>query len=96
VAVPGQTRIPRTARLVTFPVNEQDSFVWVWIGDKDRADEALIPRAPWLDSPDHTTVRGMEPLKARYMLLVDNLLDLSMRHTCTAATSARRRWRTLR
>ena len=77
VAVPGQTRIPRTARLVTFPVREQDSFVWVWIGDTDKAEESLIPRAPWLDSPDHTTVRGMEPLKARYMLLVDNLLDLS-------------------
>lgn len=77
VAVPGQTRIPRTARLITYPVKEQDSFVWVWIGDKGRADESLIPRAPWLDSSDYATVCGMEPLAARYMLLVDNLLDLS-------------------
>jgi vanillate O-demethylase monooxygenase subunit len=77
VAVPGQTRIPRTARLTTYPVKEQDSFVWVWIGEKEKADEALIPRAPWLDSPDYTTVSGMEPLAARYGLLVDNLMDLS-------------------
>ena len=77
VAVPGQRRIPRTARVPHWPVVEQDSLVWVWIGDPDRADAALIPRAPWLDHPEYTTVRGMEPLAARYDLLVDNLLDLS-------------------
>jgi phenylpropionate dioxygenase-like ring-hydroxylating dioxygenase large terminal subunit len=75
--VPGQTRIPRTARLGTYPVVERDSFVWVWIGDPARADQARIPRAPWLDSPAYTAVSGMEPLKARFGLLVDNLLDLS-------------------
>lgn len=77
VAVPGQTRVPRTARLTRYPVVEQDSFVWVWIGDPDRADTTSIPRAPWLDSPNYTTVSGMEPLAARFGLLVDNLLDLS-------------------
>lgn len=77
VAVPGQTRVPRTARLTSYPVVEQDSFVWIWIGDPGRADRTRIPRAPWLVSPEYTTVCGMEPLRARFELLVDNLLDLS-------------------
>ncbi|GHJ42430.1 aromatic ring-hydroxylating dioxygenase subunit alpha [Streptomyces sp. TS71-3] len=77
VSVPGQKRVPRTARLTSYPVVEQDSFVWVWIGDRELADEKLVPRAPWLDHPGYTTVSGMEPLAARYDLLVDNLLDLS-------------------
>ncbi|GII58698.1 vanillate monooxygenase [Planotetraspora thailandica] len=77
VAVPGQRRIPRTARVPAFPVVEQDSFVWVWIGDAAEADPAGIPRAPWLDHPDWTAVHGREPLDAPYGLLVDNLLDLS-------------------
>lgn len=80
VAVPGQTRIPRTARLKTHRVVEQDSFVWVWVADPDEpiaADPATIPRAPWLDSPHYTAVRGVEPLNCHYSLLVDNLLDLS-------------------
>ena len=77
VYVPAQTRIPRTARVPAYPVVEQDSLVWVWIGDPERADAGTIPRVPWLSSPDYTTVRGMEPLAARYGLLVDNLLDLS-------------------
>ncbi|GAA0342102.1 aromatic ring-hydroxylating dioxygenase subunit alpha [Actinoallomurus spadix] len=77
VYVPGQQRIPRTARVASYPVVEQDSFVWVWIGDQGLADAAAIPRAPWLADPEWTTVSGMEPLDARYGLLVDNLLDLS-------------------
>lgn len=77
VSVPGQKRIPRTARVAAYPVVERDSFVWVWIGERDRADPDLIPRAPWMADPGYTTVKGMEPLAARYGLLVDNLLDLS-------------------
>ena len=76
-SVPAQTRIPRTARVPSYPVVERDSLVWVWIGEPERADAATIPRAPWLDQPGWTVVRGMEPLAARYDLLVDNLLDLS-------------------
>lgn len=77
VAVPGQRRIPRTARVASYPVVEQDSFVWVWIGDAGGEDPGRLPRAPWLADPAWTTVCGMQPVAARYDLLVDNLLDLS-------------------
>ena len=77
VAVPGQTRVPRSARLTSYPVEELDSLVWVWIGDPALADRSRIPRATYLDTEGYTTVRGMEPLAARFSLLVDNLLDLS-------------------
>ncbi|PWI10858.1 Rieske (2Fe-2S) protein [Streptomyces sp. NWU339] len=76
VSVPGQQRIPRTARLATYPVLEQDAFVWVWIGDREPG-TTLPPRAPWMDSPDYTVVSGMETIDSDYGLLVDNLLDLS-------------------
>ncbi|WP_214367988.1 aromatic ring-hydroxylating dioxygenase subunit alpha [Pseudonocardia sp. H11422] len=77
VAVPGQKRIPRTARVPSYPVVEQDSFVWVWIGDAEKAATTPVPRAPWLADPGYATVCGMEPLNARASLLVDNLMDLS-------------------
>ncbi|WP_200944355.1 aromatic ring-hydroxylating dioxygenase subunit alpha [Geodermatophilus sp. Leaf369] len=77
VAVPGQTRVPRTARLKTYPVVEQDGFVWVFIGEDEKAGSVPVPRAPWLDQEGYTTVSGMEPLAARASLLVDNLMDLS-------------------
>jgi vanillate O-demethylase monooxygenase subunit len=77
VYVPGQARIPRTARVPAYPVVERDTLVWVWIGEPAKADPTTIPRAPWLGTGGWTTVRGLEPLAARYGLLVDNLLDLS-------------------
>jgi phenylpropionate dioxygenase-like ring-hydroxylating dioxygenase large terminal subunit len=77
VYVPGQKRVPRTARVASYPVVEQDSLIWVWIGDPALADPQTIPRAKHLDSPGWVTVRGMEPIDADYGLLVDNLLDLS-------------------
>lgn len=77
VAVPAQQRIPRTARVKRYPVMEQDSLLWVWIGEEDRADPAGIPRAPWLSDLSWTSVSGLEHVPARYALVVDNLLDLS-------------------
>ncbi len=75
--VPGQQRIPRTARVKAYPVVEQDSFVWVWIGNPDVMPSVPPPRAPWLADPAWVTVAGMNPLAARYSLLLDNLMDLS-------------------
>ncbi|NUR32231.1 MAG: aromatic ring-hydroxylating dioxygenase subunit alpha [Catenulispora sp.] len=77
ISVPGQSRIPRTARVAAYPVAEVDSFVWVWIGDPATADETTIPRAPHMADPEYVTVSGMEPIDCDYGLLVDNLLDLS-------------------
>ncbi|MER6384948.1 aromatic ring-hydroxylating dioxygenase subunit alpha [Streptomyces sp. NPDC001250] len=77
VFVPGQQRIPRAARVATYPAVELDSFVWVWIGDAALADEKSVPRAPHLADPDMVTVCGMEPIHSDYGLLVDNLMDLS-------------------
>ncbi|GAA2107322.1 aromatic ring-hydroxylating dioxygenase subunit alpha [Streptomyces synnematoformans] len=77
VFVPGQKRVPRTARVAAYPVVEQDSLVWVWIGEPALADPRAVPRAPHLAGPGWTSVSGMEPVDCDFGLLVDNLLDLS-------------------
>ncbi|MEB8339082.1 aromatic ring-hydroxylating dioxygenase subunit alpha [Streptomyces endophyticus] len=77
VFVPGQKRVPRTARVSSYPVAEVDGMVWVWVGDPEGADTGAIPRAPHLVADDFVTVEGMEPIDADFMLLVDNLMDLS-------------------
>jgi len=77
VGVPGQKRVPRTARVRAYPVVEQDSLVWIWIGDAEPPVADAVPRAPWFAAAGWTTVRGLEPLAARHSLLLDNLMDLS-------------------
>ncbi len=77
VRVPGQDRIPTRANVGVRPVVEQGAWVWMWMGDPAHPDHARLPDTPWFDATDWASVDGMEPLPARYGLLVDNLLDLS-------------------
>jgi vanillate O-demethylase monooxygenase subunit len=77
VRVPGQDRIPSRASVTSRPVVEQGAWVWAWLGDPDHPDATTLPSVPWFTDPGWTSVDGMEPLAARYGLLIDNLLDLS-------------------
>lgn len=60
-----------------FPVTERYGFVWVWIGDKELADPALLPDFWWLESSDFRYTRGSYHIKCDYRLVIDNLLDLT-------------------
>ena len=78
VRVPGQDLILERTRVRSFPVVEQDAFVWIWMGDPARADASTI--VPW---PYHNDAKQwphkhtMYPIKAAAMLMVDNLMDLT-------------------
>jgi phenylpropionate dioxygenase-like ring-hydroxylating dioxygenase large terminal subunit len=76
VGVAEQPDTPRAA-VHRFPLVERDGVVWIWPGDPDKADPADIPDLPWLSDANWTHVQGMVPLKARQILLVENLLDLT-------------------
>ncbi|KQK61078.1 hypothetical protein AOX61_10360 [Pseudomonas aeruginosa] len=77
VEVPGQDSIPPQACVRSFPVVEQYSWVWVWMGDPAKADPALIPPAVALDDPDWIFRSGSIEYEANYQLVNDNLLDFS-------------------
>lgn len=77
VAIPGQKNVPSRTRMRAYPVVEKYTLVWVWMGEADKADDALIPDLHWLDHPDWTSVRGTTRYDCNWVLLVDNLLDLT-------------------
>jgi phenylpropionate dioxygenase-like ring-hydroxylating dioxygenase large terminal subunit len=78
VEIPGQTQIPSEAKVRTFPVVEKHSWLWVWMGDPARADEALIPPAIGFDDPKNWILgRGCLNYAAEARLVNDNLLDFS-------------------
>jgi vanillate O-demethylase monooxygenase subunit len=61
----------------TYAVAERHRFVWVWIGDRALADEALIPDL-WPCSADGWVFDGgYYPVAADYRLMIDNLMDLT-------------------
>lgn len=77
ISVPGQPHIPAKAQVKTYPVVERYKCVWIWMGEADKADPALIPDVHWMDDPNWVASTGYHHVKADYRLLNDNLLDLS-------------------
>ena len=77
VEVPGQVNIPPRAKVLSHPVVERWKLAWIWMGEPALADPALIPPLPWLDSPDWTDAHGTITYECNYVLLLDNLIDLS-------------------
>jgi vanillate O-demethylase monooxygenase subunit len=77
VRVPGQDHIPDRARVRAYPVVERFDWLWIWLGDADKADASRLPAMPGLDTPGWVPFRDRLHVNAHYQLLVDNLLDLS-------------------
>jgi vanillate O-demethylase monooxygenase subunit len=78
VRVPGQDRIPERARVRSFPLVEQDGFLWIWMGDPVLADPTSIVSCPWHnDSVNWPHKHTMYHIRAAAMLMVDNLMDLT-------------------
>lgn len=61
-----------------FPVAEKHKLLWIWMGDADAADEAVIPDLAFADrAPDTAYSRGFMPTAAGHQLIEDNILDLT-------------------
>lgn len=77
IGVPGAEQIPADSTVTTYPVVEQDGWIWVWLGDASLADPALVPKAFGIEGPAWTMRSGVLDYDADYMLVNDNLTDLS-------------------
>lgn len=60
-----------------YPLVERHRLLWIWMGDADKADEALIPDFGWLQDPKWEAVKGYAHAEGHYELYSDNILDLS-------------------
>lgn len=77
VRIPGQDTIPPQAAVRRYPVVDRHRFVWIWPGDPAHADPALIPDLHWNDSPGWVAPGDSLEIEANWLLVLDNLMDLS-------------------
>lgn len=78
VRIPGESRILERFAATTYPATERWGFVWLWLGEKEKADESLLPEPfRFQAEPGWAPLDGYVHVKGHYQLLVDNLLDLS-------------------
>jgi vanillate O-demethylase monooxygenase subunit len=75
--VPGQDKVPPEAKVRAYPVVEKHGFIWIWMGEPSLADPAKAPEFWWRTHPDWASWTDYLPIKANYLLVVDNLMDLS-------------------
>ena len=77
IKIPGQARWPKTLAIKSYPVVERHRFLYVWTGDVEDADENLIVDFPRFSDPDWGVTKIHLDIKANYLLIIDNLLELS-------------------
>jgi vanillate O-demethylase monooxygenase subunit len=77
IEIPGQKLIPHSASVRRYPVEARGGWAWVWMGDPALADPAAIPGTVALDDPDYRMKSSHLDYAAHYLLIDDNLLDLS-------------------
>lgn len=77
VEIPSQNFIPPAAKVRAYPVVERFNWIWVWMGNPQLADPALIPNTHYLQDPDWRGTPGYMHYDANYLLITDNLLDFS-------------------
>jgi phenylpropionate dioxygenase-like ring-hydroxylating dioxygenase large terminal subunit len=77
VEIPGQQRIPAAARVKTYPAVQRTRLIWVWMGDRVKADENLVPDTYSVQHPAWATKPGYKKFGANILLLTDNLLDFA-------------------
>lgn len=74
--VPCQAQCPK-GKLRKYSTKELGPFVYIWMGDPDNADESLIPEMPYLENPEYMSVHGVKHVKGNYLMLQENLNDLT-------------------
>jgi phenylpropionate dioxygenase-like ring-hydroxylating dioxygenase large terminal subunit len=77
VKVPSMAR-PAPLRVESYPVREIGPLVWIYLGD--RAQIESVPPPPefsWMTHPSFGTRMGVMEIAANYLLLKENVLDLT-------------------
>lgn len=67
----------KTMKLETWPVAEKYSAIWIWMGEPERADPALLPDFAFNDPAQAFVGKGYLNVAASYELEIENILDLS-------------------
>jgi phenylpropionate dioxygenase-like ring-hydroxylating dioxygenase large terminal subunit len=78
IAVPSQRAIPPNARVKSYPIMERYGWIWVWMGDPALADRSQIDDDFfWTEDPGWRFKGERVEVAGGYLLMVDNLLDLT-------------------
>jgi vanillate O-demethylase monooxygenase subunit len=70
-------RIPSRAVIKANPVEERYGAVWIWMGNKAKANTEAIPRFDFMNPEVAYLGEGKMTIEGNYQLETDNIMDLS-------------------
>lgn len=77
IEIPGADTVPPKARVQTYPISVKNKWVFVWMGEPEHADPALLPDNFSCDDPEWDYIPGYLHYATPQPLVCDNLLDFS-------------------
>jgi vanillate O-demethylase monooxygenase subunit len=78
IRVPTMNTPPSAMRVRTFPVIESFPFVWIYLGDPAKlTDVPALHKLDWASDPAFAKMHGRIDIDANFMLLKENVLDLT-------------------
>ncbi|VWX61760.1 Toluene-4-sulfonate monooxygenase system iron-sulfur subunit TsaM1 [Burkholderiales bacterium 8X] len=77
IEIPGQDVIPPKFGQRVYPTVQLRRWIWIWMGDPEKADESLIPNTFAMEHPDWRWSPSYLLYKSNYLYICDNLLDFS-------------------
>lgn len=80
VEIPGQDHISKSLKVRSYPVVAKGGMIWIWMGDKELANEDDIYDFPPLSDKENWKGFDKEAYlhyDANWLLIVDNLADFS-------------------
>lgn len=92
VRIPGQTNLPASAYVETYPICEKNDIVWIWMGEVEKANPEDVFDMPQFTDPNWHAHQGEAlHLKAHYLNVAENLVDpahVSFVHPTTLGNAA--------
>jgi len=77
VKVPTQDRIPPSSTVRSYPLVESGAFIWIWMGDPDKIENQEPVDLSYTTDPGWSFVTGYYEVAANWVLIRENVLDLT-------------------
>lgn len=78
IQVPSMRAAVASIRVRSFPVVERPPFVWMYLGDPEALSSVPpAPELPWTADPTFALISGRIDMAANFMMLKENVLDLT-------------------
>ncbi|MDB5582980.1 MAG: aromatic ring-hydroxylating dioxygenase subunit alpha [Bradyrhizobium sp.] len=78
VHIPSQESIPPKMAVTTYPLVERREFIWIWLGDIEKMDIALLPAELEFENPAHaSSYIGTLDVASNAAVAMENVIDIT-------------------